>query len=236
MLTNFETILSEIKKPRENIFIFNFKLTDPQTIDFLPGQYIILKVPKGNAYAPRLYSIFSSNKIKDQFQLLVEIIPGGLASTYFLNLKVSDKVEFQGPLGQFVLRQNDREKFFLVTGSGIAPVFSILQSFNLPVDRYQIYWGLKSYQSLYLFEELKKYNPKICLSREQNLEIIPEDSRKYFSLGRIDSCFDKFILDTKYEILNTDYYLCGRKDITESLRLFLLAKNIPQEQIFFEKF
>ncbi len=231
MLLTYKTILTNKKLLVNNVYLFTFKLIDPPEINFIPGQYLILKVNN----RPRLYSIYSSNKVKNQIEFVIEIIPNGLASTYFLNLNINDPVEFQGPLGQFILRENNNKKIFLATGTGIAPVLSILESHALDVTRYTLYWGLKTYKDLYLFDQIRQFNPKICLSREQNLEMIPETDRKYFVLGRVDYVFNQ-MPDTKYEILNTDFYLCGRKDITESLRLFLLSKNIPQEQIFYEKF
>lgn len=233
MITTYKTILSDKKQLLDNIFHFTFKLVEPTEINFLPGQYLILKVNT----KPRLYSIFSSNKAKNQVDFIIEIIPGGLASTYFLGLKIGDQVEFQGPLGQFTLRENNKEKIFLTTGTGIAPVISILESYSLDVARFQLYWGLKTYKEVYLFEELKKFSPKICLSRESSLDLIPKELSEYFELGRIDSCFNNQFDDKTVEQLNSyDYYLCGRKDIIESLKVFLLAKNIHQENIYFEKF
>ncbi|MCL4364078.1 FAD-dependent oxidoreductase [Patescibacteria group bacterium] len=235
MLTIYKTVVVDKKQLTNNIYFFTFKLVDPPEINFIPGQYLILRVPKGNAFVPRLYSIFSTSLHKDKVEFIVEIVSGGLASTYFLGLNINDTVEFQGPLGQFILRENNREKVFLATGTGIAPVISILESHALPISSYKVFWGLKTYQDVYLFDQVKKFNPKICLSRESDLNMIKAEERSYFDLGHVDAAFDKTIKD-KELIQDVDYYLCGRKDITESLRLFLLAKNIPQENIFFEKF
>ena len=66
--------------------------------------------------------------------------------------------------------------------------------------------------------------------------MIPETDRKYFQIGHVNICFEKQILDTKYSILNTDFYLCGGRNIVESLKQFLLSKNILGENIIFEKF
>ena len=233
MITSYKTALTEKEQLTNNIYLLTFQLIIPQEIDFVPGQYLILKVPKANAYVPRLYSIYSSNKIKNQIQFVVEIVPNGLASTYFLNMKINDPVEFQGPLGQFVLRENTNKKIFLATGSGIAPIISILESFQ--IVNYKLFWGLKTYEDVYLFNEFKKFSPTICLSREKNLDKVPQESQSFFTLGHVDGAMEEF---SKNDDLtkNTDFYLCGRKEITESLRSFLLAKNIPPQNIFFEKF
>jgi len=232
MLTNYKTVLVSKKQLTGNVYFFTFKLIDPLEINFIPGQYLILKVKE----KPRLYSIFSSNKIKNQLEFLVEIVPGGLASTFFLNLKINDLVEFSGPLGQFVLKKNNNKKIFLATGTGIAPVMSILTSHQSPVTNHYLYWGLKTYQDVYLLDQVKNFNVKICLSREQNINIVPELDRKYFDLGHVDDCFFKLTTNHQPPVTNYEFYLCGSKTTVESIRANLLSKNISQENIVFEKF
>lgn len=232
MLTNFKTILTGKKHLTGNTYFFNFKLIDPLEINFIPGQHLIVKVQA----KPRLYSICSSNKVKNQIELIVEIIPGGLASTFFLNLKINDEVEFSGPLGQFTLKENSNKKIFLATGTGIAPVLSILKSHDLKSAKYELYWGLRTFNDVYLFEQAKKFNVKICLSRESSLNVAPEVDRKYFDLGYVDDCFLKPISSLQSLATDYDFYLCGSKTAVESIRLNLISKKIPEEKIFFEKF
>src|SRR3989339_558784 len=157
MLKNFKTILTNKKILVNNIYLFTFKLQDPAEISFIPGQYVILKVPKDGAYISRLYSIASSSQTKDTLELLVEIIPNGLGSNYLDKLKINTEVIFQGPAGMFKLRDSNKQKVFLVTGTGIAPILSIIKS-NFQFSNFQLFWGLKNYQDVYLLEELKKYN------------------------------------------------------------------------------
>ena len=229
MLTNFETTLSQKTQLSSNVCLFRFDLEEPKEITFKAGQYLILKIPSGEGLVSRLYSIASPDTKKNSFDLTVEIVPGGLASSYLSDLKVKEAVVFQGPAGMFGLKENNRPKIFLVTGTGIAPVKSMLESYQLPVTSYQLFWGLKTYKDVYLLDELKRFNLKICLSREKNLDIIPEKNRKYFEIGHVDKCLTE-------NFQNYDFYLCGRRETVESLKQFLLGKNVLQENIIFEKF
>lgn len=231
MLTGYRTSLIEKKPLTSNTYLFTFKLINPQEIEFIAGQYLILKV-EGK---PRLYSIASSDLKKNTLEFIIQLFPGGLASTYLDNLKIGDIVEFQGPAGQFKLRENDKQKVFLVTGTGIAPVRSILSSNNN--QKCRLFWGMKNYSDVYLIDEIVRFNPKICLSREKDLLMIPEDKQKFFDLGYVNACFFKQYNNMTIEQLNNfEYYLCGGRDVVESLRQTLLAKNIPPENIIFEKF
>jgi NAD(P)H-flavin reductase len=241
MLLTYKTILSHKTQLNSNTYLYHFDLIEPKEIIFKPGQYVILKVPSDKGPVSRLYSIASSNKNKNSFELIIGLIPGGFASNYLFSLKEKTEVIFQGPAGLFELRKNNRTKIFMVTGTGIAPARSMINSILSYVElnsNFSIFWGLKNYKDIYLLNELKKLgiNFKICLSREANLNMISKEDKKYFELGHINTCFEKQILDTKYSILNTDFYLCGGRLIVESLKQFLLSKNILGENIIFEKF
>ena len=237
MLQSYKTILSKKSQLNSNTHLYHFDLLEPKEIIFKPGQYVMLKVPSDKGPVSRLYSIASPNTNRNSFELIIGMVPGGLASNYLFSLKENTEVIFQGPAGMYGMRENEKEKIFLVTGTGIAPILSMIKSeYKISNVKYQIFWGLKNYEDVYLFNELKKFNIKICLSREQNLNIIPEVDRKYFQIGHVDTCLEKQILDTKYSILNTDFYLCGGRLIVDSLKQFLLAKGIPLENIIFEKF
>ena len=237
MLLTYKTILSKKSQLNSNTYLYHFNLIEPKEIIFKPGQYVMLKVPSDKGPVSRLYSIASPNTNRNSFELIIGMVPGGLASNYLFSLKEKTEVIFQGPAGMYGMRENEKEKIFLVTGTGIAPILSMIKSeYKISNVKYQIFWGLKNYEDVYLFNELKKFNIKICLSREQNLNIIPEVDRKYFQIGHVDTCLEKQILDTKYSILNTDFYLCGGRLIVDSLKQFLLAKGIPLENIIFEKF
>ncbi len=237
MLNTYKTILAKKTQLNSNTYLYNFDLLEPKEIIFKPGQYVMLKVPSPKGPVSRLYSIASSDTAKNSFDLIIEIVPGGLASNYLFSLGEKSEVIFQGPAGMFGLKKNERDKIFMVTGTGIAPIRSILIS-NIKNQKYYLFWGLKSFQDVYLLNELKKLGIqfKICLSREQNLDMIPEEDKKYFEIGHIDSCFDQHVENCKLKIDNLDYYLCGGRQVVESLKQFLLIKNISQENIIFEKF
>jgi NAD(P)H-flavin reductase len=260
MLNNFRTILSKKTQLNSTTYLYHFDLLEPKEITFKPGQYIILKVPSEKGSVSRLYSLASSNIEKNSFELIVETVVGGLGSGYLSSLKEGVEVNFQGPAGMYELRKNDRKKIFMVTGTGIAPIISILRStiddrklrmevedgglkLEKQTSKYYLFWGLKYYQDLYLLDELKQLAIinsqliiKICLSREQNLDMIPEEDKKYFFLGHVDSCFEQLLTINDELLNNYEFYLCGGRNVVEALKQTLLSKNIPLESIVFEKF
>jgi ferredoxin-NADP reductase len=268
MLQNYKTHLSSRQQLSDDTTLFTFILDDPKEINFIAGQYLIMLIPDStNTTAPvvrRLYSISSPPSQKDSFELMVHIIPDGVAGKYFSQLKVGDQVEFQGPAGAFIMRESSRDKVFLATGCGISPVRSMLNSNlktqisnpQLKFQNYYLFWGLAYYKDVYLFEEFKDYglritnfNFKICLSRETSLDMIPEEDRKFFILGHVTDGVESLTVDgrqltvdnssptTDHRLLsNIDFYICSGREVTESLKTYLEQKGAPKEQVYFEKF
>ncbi|MDH7475965.1 MAG: FAD-dependent oxidoreductase [Microgenomates group bacterium] len=287
MLNLYKTLLKNKTQLSDSVYLFNFDLVDPPEFSFSPGQYLLLEVPQsGDEPIKRPYSIASSNQQKNRFDLIVQIIPQGRATSYLSSLKSGDKVIFYGPAGVFTLRPNLKNKIFLATGCGIAPVrsmifslykisdFSLLSDFNSApketksdnlddrqngiikndfqkLDKQdsidvKLFWGLRYYQDIYLYEEFKKpsekpvnFQFKICLSREYSLKQISSTEQKYFSFGHINKEIEKLFLNQKRDrsvFTKTDFYLCGGREIVDSLRNFLLEKGIKETNIYFEKY
>jgi len=80
MLYTHKTLLTKKIQLNFNTYQYHFDLIEPKEIIFKPGQYVILKVPSSNGPVSRLYSIASQNTLTNSFDLIIEIVPGGLAS------------------------------------------------------------------------------------------------------------------------------------------------------------
>jgi len=247
MLILYQTQLIKKTNLASNVYLFEFSLIEPKEINFLSGQYVILSVPLVDKIVSRLYSIASSPWQKNSFELVVELVEGGVGSSYLKNLRIGDKVLFKGPAGMFTLKETSKNKVFFATGTGIAPIRSmIMESQKSPSDsegksQKFLFWGFRKKEDVYFLEEFKKiaeedknFEFKICLSREKRLDSV---DNHFFSLGHVDQVFEKELYPKiKNSIANSEFYLCGGRVVVESIRQFLLQKNIPQSSIFFEKF
>ncbi len=246
MITTFQTRLNSKVKLTEDVYFFRFDLVEPKEINFIPGQYLILSVPQASGVAlKRLYSIASPTSQKNSCELLIKIVPGGAASGYLTNLKEGEAATFEGPAGVFTLKENDHSKFFLVTGTGIAPARSMILSSAQP-SNINLFWGLPYFKDVFLLDEFKRlaqerpnFHFKICLSRETDLTAIKEEDRQYFNLGHVDKGMNEFCLTANIGLSNlsqVDFYLCGDREVVESLKNHLQSKGANEENIIFEKF
>lgn len=300
MLQTYKTRLIQKIQLTEDVFLYKFDLIEPKELVFLAGQYLIMMVPdsttvtsrysvngaftldrKDSGVVRRLYSVASAPQDKTWFELMVKIIPDGVAGKYFANMKINDEVTFQGPAGIFTLRENQNNKVFLVTGTCLAPVRSMLKEISnlkFQISNFYLFWGLPYYKDVCLFEELKSltmesrrskigvedgrlkvdqnqsspfysqplssmfnYLPssfqfKIFLSREANLDMVADEDKKYFQIGRVTDGLNKLILNSEFLILNSDFYLCSKPEIVDSLKNLLEQKGAIKEQVYFEKF
>lgn len=240
-MQTYQTTLTKKTLFPNDVDLFHFSLETPQVIIFTPGQYVILKVPSGASFVNRLYSIASASTQTDSFELLIKRVPGGLASNYINTFVVGQKVEFSGPAGQFSLKNTPLPKVFLTTGTGIAPIRSFILSNRGHAQTHHLFWGMPTLSDLYLFDELKnliKNDPQfkltVCLSKEHSLGEIPEAERPFFKLGHINEAALELIEAMPKNSL--EYYICGRREIVESLREYLYTHGIDRSLVYFERY
>src|SRR5690349_2718197 len=78
----------------------------PVGYEFRPGQYAVVRATlTGDTSTLRQYS-FSSSPNDDRLELLIQLEPNGVVSSWFFNgAKVGDVVELSQPLGSFTLEK-----------------------------------------------------------------------------------------------------------------------------------
>ena len=239
-IQSFTAALTEKQTFAEGVSLFTFYILESK-LSFTPGQYIIVNIPTSQGSVKRLYSIASSNTSTDSFTLLIKDIPGGVASTHLNSLTFGQTISFSGPAGMFSYQQSPKPKVFITTGTGFAPIRSILLS--LPkndTSKKTLLWGMPTAKSVYLFNELLSFEKnllffsfQLCLSQEQSLLVIPAQFRHYFRLGRVTPALG-LAQDTSAN--ENEYYFCGSREIVESLRLAFLSEKIDPSSLHFEKY
>ncbi len=247
MLITYQSTLLEKKELAPNIAYFRFSRPDDATWDYKAGQYMIFHIPQDSTHAVRrLYSIASPRSKKESFEFIIEYVPNGIASQYLAAQNINTQLTMQGPAGIFFYKESERTPIFLATGTGIAPIYSIIH--DLLGKNYSknicLFWGLKLHNDLYYFDALKdlatkfpNFQFKICFSREEDIPsvIAPEDS-KFYMCGRVNAGFEELLMNIHSTPEAHDYYVCGSKHVVEAIREHLTSKNVPKENVFFEKF
>jgi len=211
-------------------FIVEVELRLPPTAGFvfLEGQYIDIIGP-GNIR--RSYSLANSSS-QSSIILFIKKVENGLLSKYwFEDAKENDLLRVEGPKGTFFLRERKKHIVFLATGTGIAPVKSILDKLSEAVDldvnmSISLYWGnrhpenffWKPYYSTFNF----KYIPVLSKSNEG-------------WVGRTGYVQD-IMMEDKLDLISTQVYACGSLSMIESAKTLLLNNGLDGKQFYSDAF
>ena len=235
----YKACVEKIQDLSPTIKLLRLKLNDPAEITFKAGQYVQLKAPlyEGNEEEVyRAYSLASSNADKDYIELIIGYVPNGICTTYVhKHLKLGDEVLFNGPYGDFYLRDTDREIVLIAVGTGMAPIRSILYQIEAEAihRKTSYFFGARTLDDLILSEEMRSFE-----NRLQNLKYYPvlsrprEEDQWTGDVGRVTDLIQRYITDGS----NMEAYLCGSKAMIESTVWALREKGIPEESIYYDKF
>ncbi|MBU2544611.1 hypothetical protein KJ618_04050, partial [Patescibacteria group bacterium] len=130
-----------------------------------------------------------------------------------------------------------RKKVFVATGTGIAPfrsmIIDCLSRYELLTMNYELilYWGLRLEEDIYWkeeFENLEKQYPNFHFY----LVLSKASDHWQGKTGHVT----EHVLNEEKDLENSDFYLCGNKEMVKELEEQLLAKNVPKERIKTELF
>lgn len=116
---------------------------------FKPGQYLDLTI-KG--YDARSYSMANLDT-EGVVELHVRKMPGGAVSPVIVDeLKPKAIVTIEGPFGTFYVRDSERPIVMIASGTGFAPVKSMMQGLIASGNTRPVvlYWGGRCKQDLYM--------------------------------------------------------------------------------------
>lgn len=218
----------------------HLELVQPGRIEFMAGQYILMRVPFDSAqgkpgFEMRHYSIASSPNVDHAIELLVDVGPQGSGSKYLQELKPGDGVEFMAPGGRFIITEStERELWFVATGSGISPIRSMIE--DLLVDKKDkrpmwLHWGLRYPEDVFWFSEFAEWAEDYDNFTFDPVLSRPNEAWKFCS-GHTSECVAKH----HGNFSGVGAYLCGNKAMIEEVTQKLLEKGVPLERIHREEF
>lgn len=228
----YQARLSDKIEYNERYTQYRFTLIEPPTMDNQAGQYVLLQIdPK----TTRAYSMSDRPDVHASFELLVDHSPNGPGTTFLRQLKFGDEVKAILPLGQFVVRDAPvaDELIFLATGSGIAPIKSMLT--DLLQNRQDtrpmtLFWGMRHDQDLFwldFFADLQK-----SYSNFTFVPVISQPSPNWeLSTGHITDYLSQLPLTVP-----TQFYLCGNQKMVTEIKTVLQEKKISPQFIITEQF
>lgn len=209
-------------------------------ISYQAGQFISVKI-EDNPTSPciRGYSISSYPlPSKNYFSLCVKIVENGRGSNWLNQLKENQEIQFLGPNGKFLFepQPNTKTILFIATGTGIAPLKSMLEdqliNKNNLTQKFHLLFGVRYIKEIFyqdLFQNLANKFPnftyEITVSR-------PEEENWSGTKGRVTNLLEKLELDTT----STEAYLCGLKDMLTEVTSILESKGLSLDKVHKEQY
>ncbi len=241
-IKEYKCVCEKIVDYTYDIKQFNMKLVDPQTIEYIPGQYVQLFTPAYEGSSEevyRAYSISSDPADKSSIELIVRRVPGGICTTYLFDyLKEGDTVKINGPYGKFYLRNTNAPIVFIAGGSGIAPIKCMLHHMkNTGNTRKSIFFfGVRSTKDLFLIDEMKQFEKDLANFKFVPIVSQPEEGSGWTGvIGRVTNVAEEFLKKLP-DVKNCEGYLCGSPGMIDSAVQILTNLGIPEEKYYYDKF
>src|SRR5581483_8533471 len=103
-----------------------FEVEEMNHFKFTAGQFVSMKALRDGREITRAYSIVSQPRSDNTFDVCLNRVQFGFFSNYLCDMEHGMRVKFHGPHGYFVPRQPIRDSIFIGTGTGVAPLRSML--------------------------------------------------------------------------------------------------------------
>ncbi len=221
----------------EKFLYVKFELVLPDRITYLAGQYVSIKVNEQGER--RSYSIASSSDDNHGFHILAEMIEGGKGSEFLKHAAIGEVVEVLAPLGRFVVKEQSNNKLlFVATGSGIAPIYSMIN--DLLINKHEtrqirLHWGMRNQANLFWvdnFERLMEAYPNFVFDL-----VLSQPSEGWdLCSGHVQDCLKRDFPSTGSGLKGWEGYVCGAPKMVEEVVPLLTELGIPVENIYHEKF
>ncbi len=218
-----------VKKALTDSVLF-LQLMVPETFTFKAGQFASLKMTSDGVTKMKSYSICNAPSQRGILDLCVKIIDGGFASEIFKKIKIGEEFEMRGPFGHFVFDEADSsvEHWFLAAGTGVVPLYSMLQEYVslFPRKQFVLLFGVRTKNDLFFDDDFKR------LAKENsNFTYIPVLSREKWN-GRSGHVQDHLPIDVK----NKTFYICGLKELVLGAKELLVQRGVSFEKIKSERY
>lgn len=222
--------ITSLEKLAPDVLRVRLRLPPTCHFDYLPGQYIDVIGPGG---VRRSYSIANAPTTEKQLELHVRAVEGGVMSRYWFEAAmINDLVRLNGPLGSFFLRPlQGLNLVFLATGTGIAPVKSMIEQLATSADSEQplsitVYWGGREGEDHYF--GLVGLHPK--------LRYIPVLSRPNQDWAGASGYVQDAMLNDAPDLARTVVYACGSDVMIHGAKAKLMEAGLSAQRFYSDAF
>lgn len=199
---------------------------------FKPGQWIDLHLDPGLIPSDRTvggYTIISSPNLTNKIELAIRVSEHHPV-TKFLHTPeaLNTNVQITEGQGVFYLKQEHKslKPILIAGGIGITPLLSMSREMINDNVHFKLLYSV-SFSKDFIFKNLLKEFSVFTVTKEKTIDIGLEK-------GRIDQLFLEKNLEAN-EINNSPFYVCGPREMIDSVKSHLLFLGVKSTSIYHEK-
>ncbi len=214
------------------LMVVELSLPDGAPLHFKAGQYINIVLDDGQR---RAFSFANPPKRPSPIELHVRLIPGGRFTGHVFNeMKVGDTLRFEGPLGDFTLRDSQHPILFVAGATGFAPIKSIVEdAFARGLTRQMwLYWGVRQRSELYAMELAEQWQRE-----HPHFHFVPVLSHENAADwgGRRGLVHEAMLADFP-DLRDFEVYVCGSVKMVEAAVPAFMAQGLSEGFCFTDAF
>ncbi len=221
-----ETLAPDVRRLR-------LSLPGGETLRFHAGQYINIVLDDGQR---RAFSFANPPHLRGGIELHVRRIPGGrFTGQVFTQMKVGDTLRFEGPLGDFTLRDSAHPILFVAGATGFAPIKSIVEdAFARGVERPMwLYWGVRKRADLYAFELAQQWQREHA--NFHFVAVLSEPEAGDGWCGRTGLVHEAMLQDFP-DLREHEVYVCGSARMVEAAVPAFITQGLNETMCFTDAF
>jgi ring-1,2-phenylacetyl-CoA epoxidase subunit PaaE len=120
--------IHSINRETADAWSYTLEEVNGKQVSYKAGQFLTLLLQIDGKEVRRSYSISSAPGVDKRISITVNRVVNGLASRYIIDhFHVGQTITTLAPAGKFTVDEDASTLFFIVAGSGITPVFSLIK-------------------------------------------------------------------------------------------------------------
>lgn len=227
----------QLQKAATDVMLVTVGLPANEPAVFKAGQYVDLILKDGTRRSYSIANMPVSDGVR-QIELHIRLVPGGRFSTHVFDaMKLRDTLQLEIPLGSFYWRdQSDKPMILLASGTGFAPIKSIIESSIARNSKRPItlYWGGRTRADIYMASLAEQW-----AAEQDHIQFIPVLSDATLDCnwrGRI-GFVHRAVMEDFPDMSGLQVYACGAPIVIESARRDFVAQcALPEEEFYADAF
>lgn len=225
------TTVSAIVELTSEMVQISFDITGKENaFIYKPGMHIHVSLEIDGKEEIRSYSICGGGS--QTISIGVKKVDGGKVSNWLCDeLNVGDEIAISHPTGNFILDEAAEKIVTVAAGSGITPIYSMLQNRELAGKESILLFGNRTEETIPFKNELANFQ------HSKTFHYLSQEKKDGFNHGRITKeAISEFIKNDLTSLKADAFYLCGPEEMIINSKEVLELFGVNSEKIHFELF